>query len=273
MNKIILHIITLIALTAMLQSKMVDGIALIVEGEAVTTAEIRAVRTQMGVSKSKAIDLLIQDRLQKAAMRDINIPEENIDKKISEIAVQNNVTIPKMQKILLEQGTTWVKYRSTIKEGLKKERFYQDEVVASTPTPTPDELKLYYKNHKQDFTIPTNISMIEYSATSKANIEKFLRTHKKSYVKAKRTTKHIKNLDSSILSMLLQTPNGGYTTPLNAGDKYITYKVLSKKGKTTMPYEAAQGAVAAKWKQEQQGKALKDYFEKLRTRADVQILR
>jgi hypothetical protein len=92
-------------------------------------------------------------------------------------------------------------------------------------------------------------------------------------VKAKRTTKHIKNLDSSILSMLLQTPNGGYTTPLNAGDKYITYKVLSKKGKTTMPYEAAQGAVAAKWKQEQQGKALKDYFEKLRTRANVQILR
>ena len=273
MNKIILHLVALITLTATLQAKMVDGIALIVEGEAVTTAEIRAVQTQMGLSKSKAIDILIQDRLQKAAMKDIIIPEENIDKKISEIAVQNDVTIPKMQKILQEQGTTWIKYRSSIRDGLKKERFYQDEVVASTPTPAPDELKLYYKNHKQDFTIPTNISIVEYAATSKANMEKFLRTHKKSYVKAKRMTKHLKNLESTILTMLLQTPNGGYTPPLNAGDKYITYKVLSKKGKTIMPYEAAQGAVAAKWKQEQQGKALKDYFEKLRTRADIQILR
>jgi parvulin-like peptidyl-prolyl isomerase len=273
MNKIILHLITLITLTAMLQAKMVDGIAIIVEGEAVTTAEIRAVQTQMGVSKSKAIDLLIQDRLQKAAMRDINIPEENIDKKISEIAVQNNVTIPKMQKILQEQGTPWVKYRSSIRDALKKEHFYQNEVVASTPTPSPDELKLFYKNHKKEFTLPTSIRMIEYTASSEKKMNKFLRTHNKSHVKAKKKTKSIKSLEGSILTMLLQTPNGAYTKPINAGDRYIVYKVLSKQGRTSMPYEAAQGAVAAKWKQEQQGKALKDYFEKLRTRADIQILR
>ena len=40
-----------------------------------------------------------------------------------------------------------------------------------------------------------------------------------------------------------------------------------------MSYEAAQGAVAAKWKQQQQAKALKDYFEKIKTNADIQILR
>ena len=40
-----------------------------------------------------------------------------------------------------------------------------------------------------------------------------------------------------------------------------------------MPFEAARGAVTAKWKQQQQGKALKDYFEKLKTNADIQILR
>jgi len=273
MNKIILHFIVLIFLSASLQAKMIDGIAMIVEGEAVTTAEIRAVQTQMGVPKSKAIDLLIQDRLQKAAMKDIHIPEETIDKKVSEIALQNAVSIPQMQKILQEQGTTWIKYRSSIRDSLKKERFYQDEVVASTPQPTPDELKLYYKNHKKNFTIPTHISMIEYTTTSKEKMTKFLRTHKKSYVKSKKTTKHIKNIEGSILSILLTTPSGSYTKPLNAGDKYITYKVLSKKGKTTMPYVAAEGAVASKWKQEQQSKALKDYFEKLRTRADIQILR
>ena len=273
MNKIFLNTLALVLLSVMVQAKMVDGIALIVEGEAVTTAEIRAVQTQLGVPKSKAIDLLIQDRLQKAAMKDIDIPEESIDKKIAQIAAENAVSIPQMQKILKEQGTSWVKYRQSIRDGLKKERFYKDEVVAATPEPSADELKLYYKNNKKSFTVPTNIKMVEYTAPSKDKMEKFLRTHKKSYVKAKTTTKHIKNIDATILGMLLQTPNGGYTQPINAGDKYIVYKVLSKYGKTIMPYEAAQGAVAAKWKQEQQGKALKDYFEKLRTRADIQILR
>ena len=40
-----------------------------------------------------------------------------------------------------------------------------------------------------------------------------------------------------------------------------------------MPFEAAQDIVAAQWKKEQQGKALKDYFGKMKTRADIQILR
>lgn len=263
----------LMALTATVHAKMVDGIALIVEGEAVTTAEIRAVQTQMGVSKEEAVNLLIQDRLQKTAMKDIDIPEEDIDKKISQIAAQNSVTIPQMQKILQGQGTSWVIYRKSIREALKKEKFYQDKVVASIPAPSQDELKLYYRNHKKSFTIPTNISVVEYTAKNKEKMEKFLRTHKKSYVKSHKMTKSIKNLEPSLLSMLLQTPDGSYTKAINAGDRYIVYKVRSKYGKTTMPFEAAQGAVAAKWRQDQQGKALKDYFEKLRTSADVQVLR
>ncbi len=271
MNKIFFF--AFLASLSFLQAKMVDGIAFIVEGEAVTTAEIRAVRTQFGVSKSQAVDLLIQDRLQKAAMKNISIPEEAIDKKVAEIAAQNSVTIPQMQKILKEQGTSWVKYRKSIRESLKKEKFYQEEVVASIPTPSEDELKLFYTNNKTSFTIPTNISMTEYSAANKEKMEKFLRTQKTSYVKSRKLTQSIQKLEPTLLTMLLQTPNGQFTRPINAGDRYIVYKVRSKQGKTTMPYEAAQGAVAAKWKQEQQGKALKDYFEKMKTRADIQILR
>ncbi len=273
MTKTLLHLMLPMILAVTVHAKMVDGIALIVEGEAVTTAEIRAVQTQVGVSREKAIDLLIQDRLQNIAMKNINIPETDIDKKISQIAAQNHITVPKMQKILQEQGTPWIIYRKSIKDALKKEKFYQEKVVASTPAPTQDELKLYYHNHKDAFTIPTSISLVEYTSPDKAKMEKFLRTHKKAYVKVRSMTKSIKDFEPSLLNMLLQTQNGHYTKAINAGDRYIVYKVKSKHGKTTMPFEAAQAAVAAKWRQDQQGKALKDYFEKLRTSANVQVLR
>lgn len=273
MNRLLLHLILLITLSIIVPAKMVDGIAIIVEGEAVTTAEIRAVQTQLGVSKDKAIDMLIQDRLQKAAMKDISIPEENVDKKIAQIAAQNNVSIPKMQKILKQEGTSWGKYRASIREALKKEKFYREQVVASTPTPSDDELKLFYRNHQKEFTIPTRITMIEYSAKNKEAMAQFLRTHKRSLVKAKKLSKSMKTIESGLLPMLLQTPNGGYTAPINAGDRYIAYKVLSKQGTTSMPFEAAKNMVEAKWRQQQQGQALKDYFEKLRTRANIEILR
>ena len=273
MNNTILYLLTLITLTAMLPAKIIDGIALVVEGEVVTTAEIRAIRTNLGISKAKATDLLIQDRLQKVAMKDINIPEVNIDQKIGEIAAQNAISIPKMQKILKQQGTPWVKYRQSIREALKKEKFYQEKVIASIPAPSQDELKLFYTKHQKAFTIPKNIHLTEYSADTEEKMKQFLRTHKKSNVKSRKVTKSVKTMEPTLLNMFLQIPKGKYTAIINAGDQYIVYKVRSIQGKTFMPFEAAQGAVAAKWKQEQQSKALKDYFEKMKTRADVQILR
>jgi len=273
MNKTILNFMGFILLTLTLQAKMIDGIAMIVEGEAITTAEIRAVQTQMAVSKEESINLLIQDRLQKSAMKDIKISEESIDAKISEIAAQNNLTIPKMQKILSQQGTPWTKYRKSIKEGLRKSKFFQQNIVASIPNPSEEEMKRFYDNNKELFTIPSRISLIEYSSSSKEKIDKFLKTRKAKNIKSRKTTKYTKNMEPSLLATLLQTQNGNYTRPINTGTKYIVFKVRSKKGKSTMPFKAAQGAVLAKWKEQQEQKALKDYFEKLRTRADIQKIR
>jgi len=271
MKKLIL--LGFIALFTLTHAKMVDAIALIVEGEAVTTAEIRAVQQQLQVSKEQATDLLIQDRLQKAAMKNIVIAEDTVDEKIAQIAAQNNVSIPKMQKILKERGTTWAKYRSSIKESLKKEKFYQEKVVATITAPSEDELQIFYRNHKEEFIIPSSINMIEYSSSSEAAMKNFLQTKKKKGIKSRSVKKSTKELNPALLGTILQTQDGSFTRPFNAGDKYISYKVLSKEGKVNMPFEASKGAVAAKWKQQQQGKALKDYFEKMKTNANIQVIR
>ena len=267
---VLLGFITLLTLS---QAKMVDAIAIIVEGEPITTAEIRAVEQQMQISKTEATNLLIQDRLQKSAMRDITIAEADIDSKIAAIAAQNNLTVPKMQKILKEQGTTWNKYRSSVKEAMKKEKFYQEKVVRTISAPSEDELKLFYKNHQEEFTIPASVKLIEYSAPSEKSMKKFLQTKNPKGIKSRSVTKSTKDLNPGLLGSILQTQDGSFTRPLNAGDRYISYKVLSKEGQVNMPFEAAQGAVAAKWKQQQQAKALKDYFEKIKTNADIQVLR
>lgn len=271
MKKLVLFgFITLLTFS---QARMIDGIALIVEGEAITTAEIRAVAKQMHVSSEQATDFLIQDRLQQSAMKDVQVDETNIDKKIAKIAAQNNLTIPQMQKILKQQGTTWSKYRSSVRDAMKKEKFYQEKVVSSISAPTEDELKLFYNNHKNEFTIPSSVSLTEYSSPSEEDMKRFLQTKNETGIKSRSLKKSTKDLNPTLLGNILQTQNGSYTRPFNAGDKFISYKVLSKQGNASMPFEAARGAVTAKWRQQQQGKALKDYFEKLKTSADIRKLR
>ena len=267
---VLLGFITLLTFS---YAKMIDGIAVIVEGEPVTTAEIRAIQNQLQVSKKEATNLLIQDRLQKSAMRDISVDEKSVDAKIAGIATQNNLTIPKMQKIIQQQGTSWSKYRSSIRDAIRKEKFYQEKVVSKIPKPSDDELKLFYKNHKEEFILPKSISMIEYSSKTETSMKNFLQTKNKKGIKSRSVTQATKDMNPALLRSILQTQDGSFTRPLNAGDKYISYQVLSKKGQVNMPFETAKGAVAARWKQQQQSKALKDYFEKLKTNADIQILR
>ncbi len=255
------------------QAAMVDGIAMVVEDEPVTVAELRAVQKQMNVSKEQATELLIQDRLQKSAMKDIEIADADIDAKIQSIATQNNLTVTKMKEILQEQGTSWSKYRSSVKDAMKKEKFFQEHIARSIPSPTDDELKLYYTQHKAEFIIPSSVQLTEYSAPSEAAMKKFLETKDPKGIKSTPVTKATKDLNPALLGSILQTQDGSFTRPLNAGDRFISYQVLSKEGQSAMPFDAAKGAVGARWRQEQQAKAVKDYFEKRKTNADIQIIR
>jgi len=262
-----------IALFTLIQAQMVDGIAMIVEGEAVTTAEIRALQHQRGVSKTQAVEMLVLDRLQKAAMKNITLSEDEVDTKIASIAAQNNVSVPQMQKILKQRGTSWSQYRSTIRDAMKKEKFYKEKVINSIAAPSNDELKIFYKNHKKEFTVPSSITMKEYSTENEETMKHFIQTHSTKGIRVRTVTKRTKELNPALLSILLQAKKGSLTPPFNTGGRYVAFKILSKRGRVSMPFEAAKPAVLNRWKQQQQSKALKDYFEKMKTNADIQILR
>lgn len=264
-------ILILSLLFSLSEAKVLNAIAVTVDGEAITTAEIRAVREQMSISRKEAIDILIQDRLQQIAIKDIQIPESNVDKKIAMIAKQNNITVPKMQKVLKEQGTSWTQYRTTIRKAMKKEKFFVQKVAKEMPEATDEKLMAYYQQHQNEFTIPASISVTEYSAPSQKVLEKFLRTQQG--IEGKPVEMDTSTLNPTLLQMMLQTPAGRFTRPLNAGDRYVIYRVESKNGQSQIPFEQAKPLLAGKWQQEQREKALKDYFKKMRTGAVIEFIR
>jgi parvulin-like peptidyl-prolyl isomerase len=271
MNRLIL--LGLLTFLTLLEARIVNAVALTVNGEAITTSEIKKVQRKAHVSKQQAINLLIQDRLQKVAMKNIKISEETIDAKIAQIANLNNISIPQMQKILKQQGTSWSKYRESIRQSMKKERFFKEKVSKTILPPSEDQLKLYYENHKEAFAMPTSLNLTEYSSTSEKKIQNFLRTGSRKGIKSISKTKKTEGMNPAMLSMLLSTPDGRFTKPINAGDKWVVFKVNSKNGKKQMSFENARNAVAGRWRQEQQAQALKDYFSKMKTEANIHIIR
>jgi len=204
-------------------------------------------------------------------MKDIVVPQSEVDQKISMIAANNNITVAKMQEILKSQGTPWAKYRENITTAIKKEKFFNQYVSKEVPDPSETEMKQLYTKYQQQFIMPSTINVTEYSTSTKEGIEQFLKTKKG--LKGTSSNKSTKSLDSTMLGMLMQTPDGGFTRYMNAGDRYVVYKVNSKSGRTQLDYESAKPAIVGRWKQEQQTKALQDYFNKMRSKADIEIIR
>lgn len=255
------------------EAKMVNGIAMIIEGEPVTVSEIRTLQHSKRISKAKAVDILILDRLQKAAMKNISLSENAIDEKISGIAALNHVSIIQMREILENRGTSWSQYRSTIRNAMKREKFYKETVIGSIPKPSEDELRLFYKHHKKTFTHPSIIRMTEYSTEDEDTMKHFFRTKNKKGIQTRSIIKKTKDLNPALLEMLLKTKTGNFTPPFNAGERYVMFKIRSKSGKLPITFEAAKSTVLEKWRAQQQTKALKEYFEKLKTNANIQVVR
>ena len=93
-------------------AKPLNAIAMSVNGLAITTAEIKAVQKQYRVSKDKAIDMLVMDRVQQSVLKNIPIDDSEVNDRISIIAEQNGISVDKMKKVLASQGTNWQKYKA-----------------------------------------------------------------------------------------------------------------------------------------------------------------
>jgi len=267
-------VITLTILFSLSEAKVLNSVAIIVEDEAITTAEIKATQDSMKISKQKAIDLLIQSSLQKSVSNEVRISEDEIDSKIEQIASVNKLSIKKMQKILKKQGMKWYDYRQRIKTEMKKQKFYQVNIAPLVPTPGKDQLKLFYKKNKKLFKFPTRIVTIEISAKTESRLQKFFKNNKdREGITIKEVTHKSSSTEKGLFSMLTSTPINKITKPINTGNKYVTYLIKAKEGIKYLSYKKAKNGVLRAWQDEQRKKATDDYFKKLRTSANIEYIR
>lgn len=256
------------------QAKLYNGVAIVVNGEPITLAEIRAVQKQLGVSRQDAKDMLIQNRLQKSAMKDITVSEDEIDKRVELIAKRNNLSLKKMQIEVKKQGESWNKFRDQIKIAIQKQKFFRTKVSPTISRPSDDELHIFYKNHPELFSVPSNIKVTEYSASSAGKIQAFLSNPSKmNAIKKRNVTFKGGDVTPQLLAMISQTNVGEFTPAFNNGSAYVTYRVKSKGKGTLKPFDDVKNSVIMAWKKEQQGDAVDSYFKKMKSEATIETLR
>jgi len=259
------------------QAQVIDAVAIDVEGQAITIIEIQAVQQNLKISKEAAVEMLIRDRLEKAAIINagITISDEEVQQKVEAIARAKQMTISQMKTLLEKKGLTWEGYLKQMKLELQKERFFQEHILSTIARPSDAELETYYNLHKDEFdSTPIQMSLVAYQSDSLKLLKEAIANPMRpiSGVTKKSILASSDEMSPALLNLIQQTPANSFTKPINTGKGFIAYFVKSK-GSKQSGFEAVKQAVFLKWMQSKRVQASKDFMNKLKSNAKIRVIR
>ncbi len=258
-------------------AQVIDAVAIDVEGQAITTLEIQAVQQKMKISKKTAVELLIRDRLEKASIEkaNITISNEEIEQKVKAIADSKGITKAQMQNILSQKGVTWENYLEKLRLDMKKERFFQENIMATIDRPSETELETFYNTHRSEFdSAPIQMSLVAYKSDSAQNLQNAISNPMQPLngVTKENILASSNEMSPALLNLINQTAENSFTKPINTGKGFVAYYVKSK-GSAQSGFTAVKNAVMARWMQEQRVQASKDFLNKLKSNANIRVIR
>ncbi|SFV54259.1 Possible periplasmic protein [hydrothermal vent metagenome] len=263
-----------------LQAQIIDAIAIDVDGEPITTLEIQAVQEKLNMSKRAAIDALIKDRLEKGAIdrAHIDISPSEVDAKIEQIAGARGLSKAQMVSALEKKGLTWESYREQLALEMKKEQFFKRHIASLISQPSDDELKIYYETNRDKFSTTGSVSqmsLIVYASNSSKKLQEAMQNPMKRVdgVHQKSILASSNEMNPKLFSLINSTPEGSFTQPINTGRGFVAYYVKSKSSQAKSGFEMVKNSVMMQWMQEERVKAGRNFYNKLKNKANIRVIR
>ena len=258
-------------------AEMVNAIAATVMGEAITIYDINQLAASEAITKRQAYDKLVDTALQNAKIKelDLHVMDDEIDSRIEQIAKRNNMDAPTLKQMITSRGMNWSEYREGARKSILNEKLAAN-VMAHEYIPISDEeIARYYNAHKNDFTVPAQIVVIQYSSRNERALKAVINNPMISDpdIQMSPQTLSAKELNPRLFSLLVQTPVGKFTPVFPAADRLVTLLVREKNGTMHRELDDVKNEIAAELRGEFERRSVANYFAKLKSSADIVVLR
>jgi len=269
MKKIIALFFILISLNA----EVLDKVVASVEDVPITSYEVDQLINKTGMSRNKALNMLVDQKLIESEIkkRNINVDDFEIENAMEKIAQRNGLSLFEFKNILMQKGE-YKKFRENLKQELLKRKLF-DQIVRTKLKVSPEEIKSYYENNKNDFKIFKTIQVTKYTANNRQLLQEVKQNPlgQNMQVKAQTQVYTYSELPVNLLFLFQQTRVGQFTPIVNDGLGYSMYYVSRKDGSEYIPFEKVKDAIANKIAMQKREQILKDYFDKLKNRAYIKF--
>jgi parvulin-like peptidyl-prolyl isomerase len=262
--------------TAFIEARMVGGVALVVDGEPITTNEIKRVQSS-GVSKEDAIEILIRQKLEENAIKraGIFINDLDIDNAITAIAQRNGMDVESFKRELAKQGIDYQTYRKKIAKDMMREKLYRKISQGRVKKPTEDELKSYYKRDKKRFIVPGSIEVTEYSSNDGKPLQLIQAAPlmRQEGVKTREIKIDPLKVNPKLVELLQKTKENSFTPIINTGKGFVMFYVKKKNPPKTLPFDKVKKDIFAMMMKEREDAVLVEFFEKAKAEAYIKVVR
>ena len=257
-------------------AQMINGIAAIVENEPITLYEVYSLKEQLRASEQDALNLLIRDRLEDAQIKNLNIsvtPFE-LNDRIESIAKQNGMTNSQFRSSIQAQGMDFLEFKNNIEKKMLQEKLYKSILAEAGKNVNEQKAKMCFDANPDKFKVFSTAKVILYRAKNPKELE----AQKTSpsllnSVQTQELSLDYQSIDPRLAAIIAGTNNGEFTQILQGADSFDMFYVKEKIGSYTPSFADVKDNVINELYQGEQEKLMADYFDKLRAKAKIQILR
>lgn len=265
--------------SAFLNAELINGVSVVVKGEAITLYDIKEEMRTLNVDAAAATDILIRKKLEEAEIneRKISVSSSEVYDDIKKIAAMNKMSIDEFyDAVRNSNGLTSTQLKEKTKERLLSQKLYSSIAYSSLDAPGEDEIKEYYELHKEQFAHPSAFDVVVYSTQNRDALQQKITIplYHSDEIRKDEQTLPYDRLPPELLKMLQNTKEKSFSPIFqDVNGLYTTFYLKEIQGSAETNYDSTKEQIINLIMSQKREQVLSDYFARLRNNADIQIIR
>ncbi len=262
-----------------LHAELVDGVAIVVKGKAITLYDIKKEMEISKIDEQKASDVLIRKKLEEVETieRKISVSSGEVYDDIKKTAERNNMNVSDFYEAARNaNGISSTELKVKIKEKLLSQKLYSAIAYSSVSQPSDDEIKEYYELHKDNFSHPSAFDVVIYQAKESARLQEKI-DNPMFYspdIVANEQTLPYDRISPELAGLLSRTAKNSFTAAVPDGKGgYMSFYVKKIHSVAENTISDVRNQIVNMIMSDAREQVLSDYFARLRHNADINILR
>ena len=280
--KIKLKVLTFVTLSATLlfspaSAGTVDGVSVIINKEPITLYDVFKYSQRFNISKKESLDILVRQKLEDSEIKKLGITVDNfeIDQYIENLAISNNMNQYDFLNMIRSKNIEISEYKEDLKKKLQRDKLYKKIVSTKMQQMSDGELQAYYNDNLNEFSQASAFDVTIYTSANQQSLAAIQSNPMSavSDVQLQEGRMEASKTDPKLLALLNKTPQGKFSSINKSDSNYVMFFVKEKHNLQSVSFADAKNYIYNKLGEGKEQKAIEEYFEKLKSSANIQVVR